>query len=84
MKSFMLGLFLSTLIVQTSYAQQSPAPPTESGSSTLQVVPGSPKGVRSVQPQEIPFEFGVFPDLLGPRRSRPVFVLSILHLLPHH
>jgi len=29
MKSLMLGLFLSTLIVQSSYAQQSPAPPTE-------------------------------------------------------
>ena len=29
MKTLMLGLFLSTLIVQSSYAQQSPAPPTE-------------------------------------------------------
>jgi len=29
MKTLMLGLFLSTLIVQPSHAQQSPAPPTE-------------------------------------------------------
>src|SRR3954454_6657691 len=29
MKTLMLGLFLSTLIVQSSYAQQSPQPPTE-------------------------------------------------------
>jgi len=29
MKSLMFGLFLSTLIVQSSYAQQSPQPPTE-------------------------------------------------------
>ena len=29
MKALMFGLFLSTLIVQSSYAQQSPAPPTE-------------------------------------------------------
>src|SRR6202046_3322882 len=30
MKAIILGLFLSTLIAQSSYAQQSPAPPTES------------------------------------------------------
>jgi len=29
MKTLMFGLFLSTLTVQSSYAQQSPAPPTE-------------------------------------------------------
>ena len=29
MKTVMLGLFLSTLIASSSYAQQSPAPPTE-------------------------------------------------------
>jgi hypothetical protein len=29
MKTLMLGLFLSTLIAQPSYAQQSPVPPTE-------------------------------------------------------
>ena len=29
MKTIMLGLFLSTLIVRSSYAQQSPEPPTE-------------------------------------------------------
>jgi hypothetical protein len=29
MKTVMLGLFLSTLIAPSSYAQQSPAPPTE-------------------------------------------------------
>lgn len=29
MKNIMLGLFLSVLIVQSSYAQQSPQPPTE-------------------------------------------------------
>ena len=29
MKTLMLGLFLSTLIVQSFYAQQSPEPPTE-------------------------------------------------------
>ena len=29
MKTIMLGLFLSTLIAQSSYGQQSPAPPTE-------------------------------------------------------
>ena len=30
MKTLMLGLFLSTLISPSSYAQQTPAPPTES------------------------------------------------------
>lgn len=29
MKTLMLGLFLSTLLMQSSNAQQSPAPPTE-------------------------------------------------------
>lgn len=39
MKTLMLGLFLSTLIVQSSYAQQSPEPPTETIKTTASHTP---------------------------------------------
>jgi len=39
MKTLMLGLFLSTLVAPSSYAQQSPAPPTETIKSAANPTP---------------------------------------------
>lgn len=46
MKILMLGLFLSTLIAPSSYAQQAPAPPTETIQTAASQTPEQQKVIN--------------------------------------